>query len=178
MKNLISCFILLIVLSGFSHAQSTTKSFTKVGDQMPQFSLKDTNGNSIDISELKGKLLFVNFWATWCGPCLQEMPIFEKQIWLKYKDSPNFRMLAIAREESNEVIVPFKKDLNFTFPIASDSDGAIYKLFGDKGIPRSYVVGADGKIIFQLVGYNSFFLKKMISLIDSEMAKFETKVKL
>lgn len=87
-------------------------------------------------------------------------------------------MLAIAREESNEVIVPFKKNLNSTFPIASDSDGSVYKLFGDKGIPRSYVVGADGKIIFQLVGFNSFFLKKMVSLIDSEMAKFETKVKL
>jgi peroxiredoxin len=177
MKNFTFCVLLSLVLVGISLGQSKTKSYTKIGDQMPQFSVKDTDKNSFDISELKGKLLFINFWATWCGPCLEEMPTFESLIWSKYKDSANFRMLAIAREEANEEIIPFKKDYKLTFPIASDSDRSIFKLFGDGGIPRSYVVGTDGKIIFQLVGFNSFQIKRMIALIDSEMAKFETKSK-
>jgi peroxiredoxin len=160
MKNFTFCVLLSLVLVGISLGQSKTKSYTKIGDQMPQFSVKDTDKNSFDISELKGKLLFINF-----------------QIWSKYKDSANFRMLAIAREEANEEIIPFKKDYKLTFPIASDSDRSIFKLFGDGGIPRSYVVGTDGKIIFQLVGFNSFQIKRMIALIDSEMAKFETKSK-
>jgi peroxiredoxin len=175
MKKLAFCLILLAAFFGVSLGQTKTTSYTKIGDQMPQFSVKDTDNKPFDISELKGKLLFINFWATWCVPCIEEMPTFENQVWLKHKDSPNFRMLAIAREETNEIIMPFKKDFKLTFPIAADSDRAIYKLFGDGGIPRSYLVGTDGKIIYQLVGFDSFLIKKMIVLVDSEMAKFETK---
>jgi peroxiredoxin len=177
MKNLVFYLITLAICFGVSHGQSKIISYTKIGDQIPQFSVKDTDDKQFDISELKGKLLFINFWATWCVPCLEEMPTFESQIWQKYRDSPNFRMLAIARQETKEIITPFKKDLKLTFPIAADPDREIYKLFGNNGIPRSYVVGTNGKIIYQLVGFDSFLIKKMVALIDSEMKKLETKGK-
>jgi peroxiredoxin len=177
MKKIVFCFILCVAFTTVSLGQSKIVSYTKIGDSIPKFAVKDTENKTFDTSELKGKLLFINFWATWCVPCVEEMPSFENQVWLKHKDSPNFRMLAIARQETNEIIMPFVKEFKLTFPIAADSDRAIYNLFGNNGIPRSYIVGPEGKIIFQLVGFNSLLVKEMIALIDSEMAKFETKGK-
>jgi peroxiredoxin len=126
---------------------------TKVGEQMPAVSVTDSSGKVFSIEALRGKVVLLNFWATWCGPCKFEIPRLEKEIWQQYKSSPKFAMIAVAREQTTEEIVPFEKKNGFTFPIASDPKRSTYKLFADSGIPRSYVVDAKGKIVFQTVGY-------------------------
>jgi len=99
------------------------------------------------------------------------MPRMEREIWQKFKTSPDFLMVAIAREQTEDEIAPFMKQNRLTFPVAPDPEREVYRLFGNGGIPRSYVVGRDGRILFQSVGYDEGDFSKMKSVIARELAK-------
>jgi peroxiredoxin len=143
---------------------------TKVGDPMPAVTVTDTAGREFNLEALRGKVVFVNFWATWCGPCIGEMPRLENEVWKKHKASPAFAMIAIAREQTPADITPFARDKGITFPIAADEHREIYKHFADAGIPRSYVVSPDGKILFQSMGYDTAEFDQMLKVLDKALA--------
>ena len=148
------------------------ETYTKVGQAMPEFTVSSLTGEKFDVQELKGKVLLVNFWATWCGPCRGEMPLFEKEVWLHFK-SPKFAMIGIAREQTQDVIVKALPKLGVSYPLAADPQRDIYKKFANAGIPRSYVVGADGRIAFQSSGYDAAEFEHMKQAIEQELAKIQ-----
>lgn len=164
------CFVLMLLCLSPAVAQEI-ESYTRVGQPMPEFAFTTLDGKRSSVGELKGKVVFVNFWATWCGPCLAEMPRMEREVWQKYKRSPDFFMVAIAREQTEEEIAPFLKENRLTFPAAPDPVREVYKLFGNGGIPRSYVVGRDGRILFQSVGYNEGEFEKLKGVLARELSK-------
>ncbi|MBC7798027.1 MAG: TlpA family protein disulfide reductase [Pyrinomonadaceae bacterium] len=163
-------FLPVFVFSQKSGSRGTVESYTKVGDKMPAFTVTDLDGAKIKIGEANGKVMLVNFWATWCPPCLTEMPRLENDVWNKYK-SENFYMIAIAREQTDDEIKDFKKENRLSFPMAADPEREVYKLFGNGGIPRSYVVDGDGKILYQSVGYSRDDFDRMIKIIESQLKK-------
>lgn len=146
------------------------ETYTKVGGKIPQFSVTMLDGKRFDVAQSKGKVLVLNLWATWCGPCKQEMPRLETEIW-KISSSADLAMVAIAREETNEVIAPFRKQNGFTFPMAADPDRRVFKLFASAGIPRTYVVGRDGTILYQTLGYNNSDFNKLKLILEAELKK-------
>lgn len=111
------------------------------GDSAPDFTVEIADGSSFTLSEQKGKVVLLNFWATWCGPCVGEMPAFEK---LYNEYSQEVAILAINCMEDKDTVDQFISDNSYTFPIAYDVDGAVSKKYPSDGIPYTLVIGKDG----------------------------------
>ena len=120
-----------------------------VGSRATDFTLSSLSGETIKLSELKGKPVIINFWATWCGPCLLEMPNIQK-LYEKYPDQ--FEVLAVNAGESERTVQKFVDAVGLTFIILLDVDGEVQQQYWIKGYPTSYFIDKDGIIRFQHIG--------------------------
>lgn len=173
MKRTIVSFLLVCFLSIAAFSQDDIVSYTKINQPMPDFSVKDLNGNNFKITDQKGKVVLIYFWTTWCPYCQLELKFIEEEIWQKLKSSPDFVLLAIARQETDALITKYRKTNGFTLPMASDESGEIFKLFGNGGVPRSYLLNAEGKIIAQTLGLDIEEIDKRNKLMEKELAKLK-----
>jgi peroxiredoxin len=142
---------------------------TKSGQQVPVFTFEKEKGKKVNIRDYKGKYVLLNFFATWCPPCNQELPLAQTQIWDKHKDSPKFAFVVFGREEGWEKLDSFKLKKGFTFPLVPDLDRSIFSLFAPNGIPRNVLIDPNGKIIYQSFGYTAEEFTKLVQLIDSNL---------
>ncbi|MHC4945128.1 MAG: TlpA family protein disulfide reductase [Planctomycetota bacterium] len=145
-----------------SPAQDT---LTRVGQIVPEFSLTTLDGRIISPEKMKGKVLLLNFFATWCPPCNKEMPHLEKEVWQRFKDEA-FMLVAVGREHNEEELAVFKKEKEVSFPFAPDPERMVYSKFATQFIPRNVVIDREGRIIFQSKGFNEEEFEEMIELID------------
>jgi len=162
---LIICFALITITS----AQSDTTTITRVGDRAPAFTCRTIDGKTIDISKLQGKIVMINFFATWCGPCLQELPVLQKNIWDKYKTNDNFQLIILGRQHTEAEVRKFVDSRKFTMPFAPDPERKIYSLYATQFIPRNVIIGKDGRIIFQSMGYTPEEFKKIEDLLTEQL---------
>jgi len=167
MKNLIILLIGIFVSTAI-FAKDYQGSLIKNGDQTPNFKLQTIDGKEFSITDLKGKVVLVNFFATWCGPCMKELPEVQSQLWPKFKDQ-DFVMVAIGREHTAAELKAFNQKKGFTFPLAADPKREVYSKFASQYIPRNYVLDKNGKIIFQSVGFNQKDLEKMMKVIADNL---------
>jgi peroxiredoxin len=121
----------------------------KVGDMAPDFELTMDNGKTIHLSELRGKVVMLQFTASWCGICRKEMPYIESDIWQKYKDHKVFVLVDIDREETPDKGALLREVTKITYPLAYDTMGDVFRLYAhpNAGITRNVLVGRDGKIV-------------------------------
>lgn len=113
------------------------------GDTAPDFTAELVGGETFTLSENKGKVVLINIWATWCGPCVGEMPAFEK---LNNEYGDDLKIVAVNCVEDKGTVDAFVKDNGYTFPIAYDENGEINNRYPTDGIPYTLVVGKDGVI--------------------------------
>ncbi|PIF45650.1 thiol-disulfide isomerase/thioredoxin [Chryseobacterium sp. 52] len=132
---------------------------------VPKFSVKNEKG-TLKSSDLKGKVVLINFFATWCGPCLKELPHLQKEVWEKYKDNKKFSLLVIGREHSQNELIEFKARKGFDLPFYPDKDRSVYSLFAKESIPRNYIVDAKGNVVYSSMGFNEEEFKRMVEKID------------
>ena len=140
----------------------------KVGDMAPDFEMSLPNGEKIILSSLRGKVIMLQFTASWCGVCRKEMPHIEKDIWNKHMSNPNFALYGIDREEPVEKIEELITKTGVTYPIGLDPDAGIFTLFAKKeaGITRNVIIDKQGRILMLTRLYEEDEFKEMVKLID------------
>lgn len=141
----------------------------RTGEPAPGFRVATLDGGSFDLAAQRGKVVLVNWWATWCPPCVAEMPHLQTQVWDRFR-GPDFAMIAVSREETAEVLSPWIKERGLTFPIGLDPDRAAYGLYATAYIPRSYVVDRTGTVVFQSQGYEEPQFAAMVEAIAAALA--------
>jgi peroxiredoxin len=139
----------------------------KIGQQIPDFSMELPNGKTVKMSDLKGKVVMLQFTASWCGVCRKEMPHIEADIWKKYKDNPNFALYGIDLDEPKDVVEKFAKQIPVTYPLALDPKGGIFYQFAEKGagVTRNVIVDKTGKIVFMTRLYKDEEFQEMKKVI-------------
>ena len=167
MKNLLILLLCSLSLTLVAQKPDPGSFKTKVGDQVPAFSFETYDGVTMTNKDLEGKIVLLNFWATWCGPCVKEMPGLND--FVATQSSDDFVVIALARQQDNATIKPFIDKNGYDFTFVADVDKKVYANFAEKSIPRNVVLDADGKIIFQLLGYYPEEIKKMEKLIAKKV---------
>ncbi len=155
--NKLFSMLLLLSLSLFLHspgvfAASNIHTLTKVpgNPDAPEFNLEDQDGNFLKISDYKGKVVIVNFWATWCPPCRKEMPSMQRAWEILQKE--DIVMLAINVGEDSDQIFSFTAEYPVEFPLIMDKDSSVVNQWKVRGLPTTYIVNPAGKIVYQAIG--------------------------
>lgn len=171
MKFLVFIFLLMAV---YAQAQTPVKEIpadygylVKIGQQVPEFSMAATDGKTVKMADLKGKIVMLQFTASWCSVCRKEMPHIEADIWKKYKDNPNFALYGIDLDEPIEKVKEFAKQIPVTYPLGLDPKGGIFYQFAEKnaGVTRNVIVDKTGKIVYMTRLYKEEEFQEMEKVI-------------
>ena len=163
----LAIIIVLLVLAGFAgyiYYNLPTTTSVVTGDVAPDFKLEDTKGNQVSLSGLRGKVVMVNFWATWCPPCIEEMPSMERLNEAMADD--DFVLLAINTEKNGRSLVPaFLNKTPYNFPILYDDKGDVQKQYGVYKFPESFIIRKDGTVDQKIIGPLDWSSPKTIAYI-------------
>ncbi len=145
----------------------------KVGDMAPDFTLKYTDGTEFTLSALRGKVVMLQFTASWCGICRGEMPHIESRIWQPHKDDADFVLVGVDREEPREVVEEYTAQLGTTYPMLLDEKGDVFASYAlrKSGITRNVLIDRDGRIVMLTRRYVEPEFKQLVETIDSLLAK-------
>ena len=173
MKKIILALLVLLTITSAAvvaarytaYESADPNAVAKVGDQCPSFTVQMLDGEEIAIDSLRGKTVLINFWATWCPPCNQEMTRVEKEIVERFAGE-EFVFLPISRGEKPEVVSTWRTKKGYKFDTGLDIATEIFPLFAKTGIPRNYLIGPDGTIVYYEVGYTPDLFNELVKKID------------
>ena len=151
-------------------AETKTEATTLVGagETAPGFTVELTDGSRLSLEELRGKVVLLNFWATWCPPCRQELTRVQKEIIDRFAGKP-FVFLPVSRGEKRETVEAFREKTGYTFPMGLDSARTVYDRYATDYIPRNFLIDKQGKVILATVGYDDEEFDALIRTIEKTL---------
>ncbi len=149
---LVSAVIVAAGAGALVGLRGTTTPPLRVGGTAPDFSLRALDGSEHSLRELRGRVVFVNFWATWCAPCREEAPSLDR-LYQRF-DGDDFEILAVSIDADGELasVAAFGAEYSLSFPILLDPDMRSYVAYKASGVPETFLVGADGRLIERFIG--------------------------
>ncbi len=173
LDRVLGCFAVLMLLpAGWGGALAAADPFAdmdvrtpRIRLDAPSFTLPDLDGRPVRLSDFRGKVVLLNFWATWCAPCLEEMPDMQA-LWEQRREE-GFVILAVAADRgSRGPVAAFTRKLALTFPVLLDPDGDVRNRYEVAALPMSYLIGRDGRISGRVIGSKAWASREAFTLID------------
>ncbi|MGM0620896.1 MAG: TlpA family protein disulfide reductase [Bacteroidota bacterium] len=145
----------------------------EIGQQMPDIEMTLTDGTKITTADLKGKVVMLQFTASWCGVCRREMPHIEKEIWQKHKDNNDFVLIGVDLDEPLDKVEKFAGDMKITYPLALDPGGEIFYTFAAQGagVTRNVIIDRSGKIVYMTRLFKEEEFNEMKEVIELLLKK-------
>ena len=162
-----------VIVEAGTHAPDSVGYIVRVGDIAPEMELELTDGQKVKLSSLRGKVVMLQFTASWCGVCRKEMPFIESDIWQKHKSNPNFALIGIDRDEPLETVLGFAEKTGVTYPLALDPGADHFAKYAERksGITRNVLVDKQGKIVMLTRLYNEEEFATLCKKIDEMLAE-------
>lgn len=151
-------------------AQAAAATLVRAGDAAPDFTVSLFDGGSVRLSDLRGKTVLVNFWATWCPPCREELTRVQAELIDRF-EGRDFVFLPVSRGETRETVARFRKQTGYRFPMGLDPEQTIYKMYATNFIPRNFLVGPDGRVIVATTGYEPEEFDALVETIRKSLDK-------
>lgn len=118
-----------------------------VGDEAPDFRAELLDGGHVRLSELRGRVVWLAFFASWCPSCREEMQVLQHEVAERFAGEEDFRLVALSRSEEREAVDAFRREYGLTFSIGLDPDRSIYGRYATETVPRDYLIGRDGRVV-------------------------------
>ncbi|NOZ45561.1 MAG: TlpA family protein disulfide reductase [Chlorobi bacterium] len=143
-----------------------------VGDLAPDFTINTIDGESKKLSDYKGKVVMLQFTASWCSVCRKEMPFIEKEIWQVYRNE-DFVLYGIDRDEPLKKVKKFSKKMKITYPLALDPNADIFGLYANKkaGVTRNVIINKEGKIVYLTRLFNRKEFDEMKNVVEKLLSE-------
>lgn len=172
MKKILLIALLIIAQTSCDQKDSTRGYKVKVGEQSPKLDFSLLDGTPITNENLKGKVVVLQFTASWCSVCIKEMPHLEKKVWQKFKNE-DFILIGIDLKEDREKVDKFIDKMKVTYPFTIDEDGSLFESFTlpKAGVTRNIVLDKNGEIVFLSRLYDEKEFAEMIEVIAEELKK-------
>lgn len=154
---------------GEEQAGPEESSLVRTGEAAPDFTAAMTDGSSQRLSDLRGKVVLLTFWCTWCPTCQEEMAAVGKEAVERFAGRP-FVFLPVSRGESLEEVRGYLAREGLGFPSGIDPEGAIYGLYATLYVPRNYVIGPDGKVVHQNADYTPQDFVQVVAAIEAALS--------
>ena len=162
---IIRLFLILLLVGSLTACQKKEAQplTAQIGQPAPTFALEDLSGRTWNLAELRGKVVFVNFWATWCQPCVEELPAMETL--QQGMAAASFQMLAILNNDDPRLAANLARKMGLTFPVLLDPDGKVAKSYGITGVPETFIIDPAGILRHKYLGPRPWDSPEAIELL-------------
>ena len=168
MKRLISIFVLTCILLLAACSRKETPRLALEGRPAPDFTVMDLAGRETRLSDLRGKIVLINFWATWCPPCREEVPSLAALN--RIMTGKPFRMLAMSIDEGGkEAVEAYFRQSGNELPACLDTNGAVGRMYGITGVPETFVIDRKGVIIKKIIGPLEWNAPEVVKFLNDAM---------
>ena len=163
--GLLGFVTLFVIFFSRPHGQFSAP---RLGETVPNFTLRKEDGQVVALADFRGKVVVLNFWATWCGPCIEEMPSLNR-LTQKYADKGLF-VLAVSLDEDPEAYEQFLSKNKIAFLTLRDPARNTSERYGTFKLPESYVISREGRLLNKIIGAADWMSQEMTSYFDSLLA--------
>ena len=162
-----------VIVEAGTHEPDSVGYIVRVGDVAPEMELELTDGQKVKLADLRGKVVMLQFTASWCGVCRKEMPFIESDIWQKHKANPNFALYGIDRDEPVETVKDFAEKTGVTYPLVLDPGADHFAKYAERkaGITRNVLIDKEGKIVMLTRLFNEEEFSSLCKKIDEMLAQ-------
>lgn len=159
---IVAAFITIVLIA--PQGQRSGRSIASVGIKAPDFRLNEPNGKTWQLSDMQGSVVLINFWATWCSSCRDEMPSLQN-LYNIVKGDPRFHLITILHKDSPENASSYLKQNSYSLPFVTDTDGSVSAAYGLTGVPETFIVDKKGVLRDKIIGPVEFNSKETVEYL-------------